>query len=66
MLECLACLYGWKRKELNYSDARVTKRLKTAERFATLSISMEIIPAEVNAEDVELQEDLSEDLAADE
>ena len=66
MLKCLSCMYGWKREELGYSDARVTKRLKTAERFARLSIDLEIIAPEVNADDLEMQEDLSEDMAGEE
>jgi hypothetical protein len=67
MLESLSCLHGWKRVELGYSDARVTKRLKTAERFATLSISLEIVsPEQVDDTEIELQEDLTEDLAEEE
>jgi hypothetical protein len=64
MLEALSCLHGWKREELNYADARTEKQTKIAERFATLSISLELIPG-VAGED-ELEEDLSEDMAADE
>jgi hypothetical protein len=64
MLEALSCLHGWKREELNYADARTGKRTKIAERFATLSISMDLIPG-VAGED-ELEEDLTEDMAMDE
>jgi hypothetical protein len=48
------------------SQLSVTKRLKTAERFARLSIDLKIVPAELNVEDVELQEDLSKDMAVEE
>jgi hypothetical protein len=64
MLEALSCLHGWKCEELNYADARTEKQTKIAEQFATLSISMELIPG-VAGED-ELEEDLSEDMATDE
>jgi hypothetical protein len=47
--------------ELGYSDARVNKRLRTAGRFATLSIGMEIIPG-INDE-VDMEEGLTEDMA---
>jgi hypothetical protein len=57
-------LHGWKREELNYADARTEKRTKIAERFATLSISLELSPG-VAGED-ELKEDLTEDMATDE
>jgi hypothetical protein len=57
-------MYGFRREELGYSDARVNKRLKTAERFATLSIRMEIFPG--IDDEVEMQEGLTEDMAAEE
>ena len=57
-------MYGFKREELGYSDARVNKRLRTAERFATLSIGMEIIPG-INDE-VDMEEGLTEDMAGEE
>ena len=38
----------------------------TAEQFARLSIDLEIIAPEVNADDLEMQEDLSEDVAGEE
>jgi hypothetical protein len=64
MLETLPCLHRWKREELKYADARTEKQTKIAERFATLSISLELIPG-VAGED-ELKEDLTEDMATDE
>jgi hypothetical protein len=65
MLKALSCLHGWKKGDLNYADARTDKRAKTAERFATLSISLEIIPGVAVDEEIEFQEDLIEDMAAD-
>jgi hypothetical protein len=65
MLEALSCLHGWKRDELNYADARNDKRTKTAERFATLSLSIELIPSVAVDDEAELQEDLTEDMATD-
>jgi hypothetical protein len=65
MLEALSCLHGWKKGDFNYTDARTDKRAKTAERFATLSISLEIIPGVAVAEEIEFQEDPTEDMAAD-
>jgi hypothetical protein len=56
-------LHGWKREKLNYADARTEKRTKIAERFSTLSISLELIPG-VTGKD-ELEEDLTEDMAMD-
>jgi hypothetical protein len=48
------------------SQLSVIKGLETAERFARLSIDLKIIPAELNVEDVELQEDFSKDMAIEE
>jgi hypothetical protein len=55
--------YGWKRGELNYADARTDKRAKTAERFTTLSISLELIPGVAVVDEAEFQEDLTKDMA---
>jgi hypothetical protein len=63
LLKCLSCLYGWKREELIISDSRVAKRLKAAEQFAILSVTMEIIPAEADETVDTLQGDVSEALA---
>jgi hypothetical protein len=56
-----------------YSDARTNKRLKNAGRFAcyrsiaVLSLNLEIIcPKEVNSAHDALQDDFSEDIAAEE
>jgi hypothetical protein len=56
-----------KSKRVSRKVIAVTKRLKTAERFATLSISLEIVsPEQVDDTEIELQEDLTEDLAEEE
>ena len=63
MLEALACLNGWKRHELSYTEPKSAKRAKTAQRFAVMSASLEIISGEVGEAEEELQEDFSEDIA---
>lgn len=73
MLEYLLCLYAWRREELNYSDKRTSKRQKKSERFAVMSLSLEIVPepemldGDEDSDDIELvQEALTEDLAEEE
>lgn len=58
---------------MNYSDKRTSKRQKKSERFAVMSLSLEIVPepemldGDEDSDDIELvQEALTEDLAEEE
>ena len=58
-----SCNYYWKREELNYEDQRGDARLKVCTKFATLSISMQLIPPVPSTEDNEALEDSTTEIA---
>ena len=42
-LDNALCLYYWKRAELGYSDPKAATCLTSSQKFATISISMQLV-----------------------
>ena len=62
-LEEHSCNYYWKREELDYEDQRGDARLKVSTKFATLSITMQLIPPTQMPEDNEALEESTIEIA---
>ena len=58
-----ACCYCWKREELDYQDKKREARLQNSNKFATLSIKLQLIPPNDDSGDNEALENASGDIA---
>lgn len=58
------CNFFWKREELQYFDKKKTGRLQNSKKFASLSISLQLMPPELNDLDLEEEENATMDKAS--
>ena len=58
-----SCCYYWKREELDYKDKKGEARLQNSNKFATLSIKLQLIPPNDDSGDNEALENASGDIA---
>ena len=62
-IEEQACCYYWKREELDYQDKRGEARLQNSNKFASLSIKLQLIPPKDDSGENEALENASGDIA---